>query len=405
MLGDLARMNAYDRAIRRLVDPGDTVLDLGCGTGVLAMLCARRGARVHGVESADVAALARGLVAHNGLAERVVIHQADARRLGPAASVDLVVSDFMGRFVFDDLMAEAVRSSKAWMKPDAVFCPRQVSLVLAPVCDLPVPMVDGFGPDLLGIDLAPCRDVAHHAVYPAQLGADALAGPEVEVATLVPPDLPDTLDTSVTLRLERGGVLRAVAGWFVAQLADEVSLSTAPGIETHWGQLLFPIPPRVAQPGETLRIRVCFDGAAWRWSGVHSDAEFELHSSQWPVTTPPVLRPDPVRPRAEILELNTAASAAFADGDLAGALEGYRRAVGALDAVDDDLASPLFENLGLTLMNLGQPQAAASCFLRAMDGPGSGAPQARLYLPRCLEALGYRHLAAHFAPDPPEDDP
>ena len=59
LLSDVVRMDAYDRALRALVKPGDVVLDVGAGTGVLAMLAARAGAkRVHAVESLPVAALA-----------------------------------------------------------------------------------------------------------------------------------------------------------------------------------------------------------------------------------------------------------------------------------------------------------------------------------------------------------
>src|SRR5438552_5763121 len=100
-------MEAFERAIRRLVQPGDVVLDLGCGTGILAMLAARRGARVHAVESTRVAALALELAAQNGLADRITVHRADAVTLPPVEPVDLVVSDFLGGFLVDDNMLPA----------------------------------------------------------------------------------------------------------------------------------------------------------------------------------------------------------------------------------------------------------------------------------------------------------
>lgn len=47
MLHDEERAELYDRAIRRAVasDPGSLVLDIGAGSGLLAMMAARAGAR------------------------------------------------------------------------------------------------------------------------------------------------------------------------------------------------------------------------------------------------------------------------------------------------------------------------------------------------------------------------
>ena len=45
MLQDVVRTEAYEKSIREVVRPEHSVLDFGCGTGILAMFAARAGAR------------------------------------------------------------------------------------------------------------------------------------------------------------------------------------------------------------------------------------------------------------------------------------------------------------------------------------------------------------------------
>jgi SAM-dependent methyltransferase len=290
MLLDLHRMEAYDRALRRLVRPGDVVLDLGCGTGVLAMLAARRGARVHAVESMPVVGLAAELARKNGLADRITFHRADALALAPVEPVDLVVSDFLGCFLVDDNMLPAARAAARWLKPGGAFAPARVRLELAPVADVALAELEIFDEEPLGLDLAAARPYALGLVYRVCLAPSALLAPAARYHDYSPTEEERPFDRALCFRFERAGLLRGLAGWFVADLAPGVALSTEPGVETHWGQLLFPLAAVPVAAGDRLEVRLALlplDGVpSWRWEGeLHragaASHVFSLDEEEW----------------------------------------------------------------------------------------------------------------------------
>jgi len=290
LLDDPVRLDAYERALRRLVRPGDVVLDLGAGSGILAMIAARLGAaRVHAVESMPIAGLARQLIAANGLADIVQLHQADFLDLDVIEPVDLLVSDYMGRWVVDDGMLPVVEQARRWVRPGGRACPATLDLWVAPVGDFHLRAVDLFEEPLYGLDLTAAVQTALNYCYVANLGEDArmararLWG-RIETLAALP-----ALDAVLTFELERPGRLQAVAGWFDAQLAEGVTLSTAPASDTHWGQYLFPLPPTQVLRGDRLQLRLYLDEGeqddVWRWAGwIERDgravAHFDLESTQ-----------------------------------------------------------------------------------------------------------------------------
>ena len=66
MLADKPRMNFYHTAIMRHIQPGDRVIDLGTGTGILAAFAARRGAaKVYAIDHSEILEHARALAVAN----------------------------------------------------------------------------------------------------------------------------------------------------------------------------------------------------------------------------------------------------------------------------------------------------------------------------------------------------
>jgi ubiquinone/menaquinone biosynthesis C-methylase UbiE len=85
-----------ERIATRFVQAGDHVLDLGCGTGNLAILCARRGAQVTGIDASPAMLdVARQRVEAEGLEEQIELRLMDATTVTdhfPEKSFDVVVS-------------------------------------------------------------------------------------------------------------------------------------------------------------------------------------------------------------------------------------------------------------------------------------------------------------------------
>src|SRR5689334_13720000 len=96
-LADRPRLEAYAAALRALVRPGDIVLDLACGTGVLGFLACDAGAgRVYAVDNGPIIDVARRLGAANGYADRISFIREISTRVVLSEPVDLVVCDQVG---------------------------------------------------------------------------------------------------------------------------------------------------------------------------------------------------------------------------------------------------------------------------------------------------------------------
>jgi len=119
-LGRLAR--AYDQ-LARPIEPGQRVLDLGCGTGTLALRAADKGASVKAIDpNPEMLAIASQRVRDAGLVEKIELAEMGVAELDreKPASYDAVMSGLCFSELSEDELTFALRQVARILKPGGV---------------------------------------------------------------------------------------------------------------------------------------------------------------------------------------------------------------------------------------------------------------------------------------------
>ena len=96
MIADSARIDAFVRALRQVITRDSVVVDIGMGTGILALLACQLGPRrVYAIEPDEAVHVAREAAA-NGYADRMECLQAFSTAVTLPVQADVIVSDVGG---------------------------------------------------------------------------------------------------------------------------------------------------------------------------------------------------------------------------------------------------------------------------------------------------------------------
>jgi ubiquinone/menaquinone biosynthesis C-methylase UbiE len=253
MLNDRSRTSSFLAGISEVVRPGDVVLDIGTGSGVLAVAAAQAGARhVYAVEASGISRLAQAIFEVNGLDNCVTLLQGWSTSLTLPERADVMVSEMVGNEpLAENLLEMTLDARKRLLKPQARMVPARVKVfglpLAIPRAGLEKSAVTRAGLrkwlSWYGIDFRPFADAARSSptsfhVKPQAVRRWKTCGEPVLLADI---DFGTTeqlvVDTSRTVLATAAGRLNGLPVYFELGLGPTTCFSTAPAQASphnHW---------------------------------------------------------------------------------------------------------------------------------------------------------------------------
>lgn len=231
-VSDAVRLAAYRRAVLATVRPGARVADLGCGTGILGLLCLQAGASaVFEIDATPMIDVARESMTRAGLQGSTTWFRAPSSRVELPQPVDLVICDQVGNFGFDArIVHDLADARRRFLKPGGTIIPRRIRLYVAGV-EAPAlyDRADAWGREPVPEPFRWVRGRAVNTTYPVRLSAEQILLRPVVLGDLDLYTEEDRVHSwRVTLRASRAGILHGLAGWFECELADGIWMSNSP---------------------------------------------------------------------------------------------------------------------------------------------------------------------------------
>lgn len=268
LLADTEAQTAFRKAIFEITRGGETVLEIGTGTGIHAMFFCQAGARlVHAVEHSVIIELARLICDVNGFSDRLVFHHQNVETLVIPDRVDIIAT----HLGLTDTLALLPDMKARHLREGGVTIPAGIEMFCAPVEDVNLAArVDFWNEPRYGLTFQPMRLLAERTRFSCRVNAEAVIGKSVRIAAYDFSTPVTGLAASVECDVLRDATLHGIALWYTETLSPEVMVSSAPGTtlpEQLWPNQFLPCAPVAVRQGD--RVIVSLNAVTfaddWTW--------------------------------------------------------------------------------------------------------------------------------------------
>lgn len=278
MIRDRGRMEPYVAALKKAIQPGCTVLDIGAGTGVFSLLACQMGAaKVIAVEANPAIRIVREIAAANGYADKITCFEGFSTDLALDQLADVIVSDLRGALPLFHMHLPSIMDARdRLLAPGGIMIPQRDFLWAAPL-DSPGAyqrlehpwLTNEYNLDLSAAYRLEVNRWGRHPIAPKELLAPAQQWLELDYRTLTSCNGSGDLSWEST----QAGHLHGLGVWFSTELIDGVGYSNAPDQpQLIYGQTFFPIStPVQIDPGDRIEATISAHWVdqeyIWRWQG------------------------------------------------------------------------------------------------------------------------------------------
>ncbi|ODQ51582.1 S-adenosyl-L-methionine-dependent methyltransferase [Saitoella complicata NRRL Y-17804] len=255
MLKDEVRTRSYRDSVlnNKHLFKDKVVLDVGCGTGILSMFCAKAGAKhVYGIDMSNIIKQARKIVDVNGLSDKVTLIQGKMEEIElPVQKVDIIISEWMGYFLLYESMLDTVLLARdKYLAPGGMMFPDKATMFVAGIEDGDYKEEKiGYWDDVYGFDYSPIKEIALKEplvdiVDIKNVVTDPCCIASFDLLTVTVEDLAFSRDFRIMAR--RDDYVHALIFWFDISFDachKPVKFSTGPHAKyTHWKQTVMYLP-------------------------------------------------------------------------------------------------------------------------------------------------------------------